>query len=205
MFKKAVFTILFGALIAGCSNSAPLKTSSAVNPEIDITNYKTFSWISAQPYIPSGTFLADSSRDRINNYIYNGLLNKGYAFVSDPMEADFVISYTVGSRKEIKTTSYPTYYQSGWNFGPAYWGGGGIYVPGTYSRGTRYTGTSTNIQTYTEGTLAIDVFDVKMAQLAWEGVALKEVTTDDRRNVDPLLKEAVTKILKTFPDRLPLK
>jgi len=123
MFKKAFITFLFGALLAGCSSSAPLKTSSAVNPEINISDYKTFSWISAQPYIPSGTFLADSTRDRIKTNIYSELINKGYVFVSDPMAADFVVSYTVGSRKEINAKSYPTYYQSGWNLGPAYWGG----------------------------------------------------------------------------------
>jgi len=199
MFKKAIITILFGALLAGCSSSAPLKTSSAVNPEINISEYKTFSWISEQPYIPSGTFLADSTRDRIKAKIYNELINKGYVFVYDPMAADFVVSYTIGSRKEINAKSYPTYYQSGWNLGTAYWGGGGVYIPGTYSRGARYTGTTTNIRTYTEGTLAIDVFDVKMAQGAWHGVGLKEITSSDRKNVDPLVREAVTKILKAFP------
>ena len=199
MFKKTVITILFGALIAGCSSSAPLRTSSDFNPDIDISNYKSFSWIAEKPYIPSGTFLADSNRDRISTHIYNEFRNKGYVFVSDPMAADFVVSYTVGSRKEINAKSFPTYYRSGWNWGASYWGGGGVYVPVTYSSGSRYTGTSTNIRTYTEGTLAIDVFDVKKAQPAWHGVALKEITSSDRQNPRSIIQEAVTKILAKFP------
>lgn len=198
MLNKTIITILFGVLIASCSSSTPVRTSSDFNPDIDVSNYKTFSWIAKTPYIPSGTFLADSSRDRIINNLYNELVSKGYVFVSDPMAADFVVSYTVGSRKEINATSYPTYYRSGWNWGHSYWSGGGYFV-GTYSSGSRYTGTNTNIRTYTEGTLAIDVFDVKMAHPAWHGVALKEITSSDRKNPQTIIQKAVTIILANFP------
>lgn len=199
MFKKIIFTIFFGVLLAGCSTSVPMRTSSDFNPDIDISHYKTFSWIADQPYIRSGTFLADSSREKINNNIYNVLLKKGYVFVSNPEEADFVVSYTVGSRKEISAKSYPTYYRSGWTWGQTYWGGGGYFVTGTYSPGVKYTGTDINVRTYTQGQLAIDIFDVKAHQPAWHGVGLKEITTKDRKDPRAIIQTAVRGILESFP------
>lgn len=207
MSYKILVTFIIGAFFVGCSSTPEMKTSSDFNPDIDTSTYKTFSWISEQPFIRGSTFVADSSREKIQNNIYSGLVAKGYVFVADPMKADFVISYTVGSRSDIKASSYPTYYRSGWTWGQAYWGGGyfvtGSYSVGveTYSSGTRYSGTNIKVKTYTEGQLAIDVFDVKMAQPAWHGVALTEITTKIRKDPGATIQTAVTQILSSFPSK----
>jgi len=125
MLKIKIFTIVLGLFLVGCSSSPPLRLGTDSNPNVDISSYKTFSWIADRAYIRTNSFLADSSRDRIQANIRNDLTGKEYIFVSDPLEADFVVSFTVGSRKEISATSYPTYYRSGWTWGAAYWGGRG--------------------------------------------------------------------------------
>ncbi|MEE8294939.1 MAG: DUF4136 domain-containing protein [Sphingomonadales bacterium] len=199
MSKTKIITLVFGALLMGCSTSAPVRIGTDYNPEVDIASYQTFSWIADRAYIRTKTFLADSSRDRIQANIRNELTAKGYTFVSDPQEADFVVSFTVGSRKEISATSYPTYYRSGWTWGASYWGGGGVYAVGTYQPGTRYTGTNVTVKEYVEGQLAIDIFDVKAHEPAWHGTILSEITIKDRRNPRPLIDKAVATIMAEFP------
>lgn len=199
MFKTKIFAIILGALLVGCSTPAPVRIGTDFNPEVDISSYQTFSWIADRAYIRTETFLADSSRDLIQANIRNDLTAKGYTFVSDPRKADFVVSFTVGSRKEISATSYPTYYRTGWTWGVAYWGGGGVYAVGTYQPGTRYTGTNVKVKEYVEGQLAIDIFDVEAGQPVWHGTALSEITVKDRRDPKSLIDEAVVKILESFP------
>lgn len=40
--------------------------------------------------------------------VEDALAAKGYTSVSHPERADFVLSFTVGSREEIKVDSYPS-------------------------------------------------------------------------------------------------
>ena len=53
------------------------------------------------------------------------LTTRGYRKVEDPETADFALSFTVGSREEIKVNSYPATY-AGYGYGGG-WGWGGPY------------------------------------------------------------------------------
>ncbi len=74
-------------------------------------------------------------------------------------------------------------------------------MTGRYSPGLKYTGTSVNVKTYTEGQLAIDIFDVKAHQPAWHGVGLKEITIKDRKDPRAIIQTAIRGILENFPSK----
>jgi hypothetical protein len=115
------------------------------------------------------------------------LTRRGLRFVEDPLEADLVVAFTVGSREGIRITSYPTRsFQRG-------------------RRGRRHTWrdywatSSVRTRQYTEGQLAIDLFDVEQARPIWHGTVSRRVTQRDRNEPDETIRGVVEAILGRFP------
>ena len=52
---------------------------------------------------------------------------------------------------------------------------------------------------YTEGMLAVDVFDVEERRPVWHGVATKRISESDRDEIEATVKAAVDAILAGFP------
>jgi hypothetical protein len=57
------------------------------------------------------------------------------------------------------------------------------------------------VDTYTEGTLNIDLIDAGRKQMIWEGVAVGRVTEKTMDNLKPKIDEAVTAIFAKYPIR----
>ena len=53
--------------------------------------------------------------------------------------------------------------------------------------------------TYTRGTLGIDIFDLESARPVWHGWAEETVTESDRRDPDRVIREGVAGIFADFP------
>ena len=123
--------------------------------------------------------------------VEEALVARGYRQVTRPGEADFVLSFTVGSRESIQIDSYPTMsvgYTAGY---PNHWRWGGAY----YCCETQ----ETRVREYTTGMLAIDVFDVEERRPVWHGTASKRVDESDRENAEEVIRAAVDAILAGFP------
>jgi hypothetical protein len=160
------------------------------DPSHDFSGYQTYAWMSANPMIVGPT-------DRMPNPLLEpkimaaieGVLNtKGYSKVDDPEAADFVLSFTVGSREEIQVNSYPaTYagygYRGAWGWGSPYYG----------------MATETQVRQYQKGMLALDVFDVKEHRPVFHAVAEKSITESDRKHSDETIQAAVDAVLQAFP------
>ena len=184
--------ILFPMLViflGGCA--AGFEAIHDRDPGHDFSGYKTFGWISAHP-MKAGTASRSNNpmlEPRIMAAVDRALRAKGYTKLFQAENADFVLSFTVGSREEIKVDSYPT--MTG---GYAVYGGrpgwGGAY----YGYGTQ-----TSVRQYTKGMLAIDVFDVKERKPVWHGAATKTIRDSDRNAVDETINAAVDAILEGFP------
>ncbi|RLA31704.1 MAG: hypothetical protein DRR11_10175, partial [Gammaproteobacteria bacterium] len=145
-----------------------------------------FSWIDENPYISdASTIRVDPlTQSKIQNAIQNQLEQKGYSFVEDRDNADFVLAYTVGTREKIRISSYPVGYRGSW----------GWHVYGSHYYVHEYTQHS-----YTEGTLSIDIFDGKTKQPVWHSWAEKSITESDRKDPSAIIKEGVAKLLESFP------
>jgi hypothetical protein len=167
-------------LALGCATQA----QTDFDPNAQFDRYRTFAWQATEGEM--GEALAGQADPlllrRIREAIEEGLVAKGYQKVEDRNSADFVVSFSVGSREKLQPQS-----QVSIGFGSfGRYGGGGVGVS------TPVAGQST-----TEGTLAIDIFDGESQEAVWHGSASKEVTPSMDRAV--LVNEVVGAILAKFP------
>jgi hypothetical protein len=177
------------ALVAGCST---VRAHHDYDPQAPFTTYRTVAWVTDQPLIKpeagavaGGRAVNPLLEPVIRSSVERHLEAKGYQLTRDPGSADLVVSFTVGARDKIEVNSYPVgagYHYRGWGYGGGY---------------------ATDVDTYTEGVLALDFFDRKTKQAVWHGYGTKRLSssppTPEKRkeNVD----EAVDAILAGFPAR----
>ena len=138
--------------ISGCATQGSGNADYDVSH--DFSSYKTFAWISDSP-MKVGPVLADprdSLEPSIMDAIRASLEAKGYEMVERDAKPDFVVSFTVGSREKVRPAGYPSMQpQPGgrWSWGTAYHGG---------EEGAKYT----------QGVLAIDIFDATAKRPVWQ-------------------------------------
>jgi hypothetical protein len=185
----AVFTLA----LVGCSSNPPIVDYDS---SIDFSAYKTFAFISDHPLIRAEG--ADTAsplfEGRLMRSTEIALEAKGFSKVSDPESADFTVAFTVGARDKIKVNSYPEPYRPYYGYG-ARVGWGAPY----YGMGVGMGSSNVDVQQYTEGTLAIDVYDVREHKPAWHGIATKRITDSMRRNPDESVTAIVEEILTSYP------
>ena len=180
------------AALAGCASN--FEATHDRDESNDFTGYKTFAWMSEHPMIVGNVARTPDPllESEIMVTIESGLGEKGYRLISDLDSADFALSLTLGSREEIKASSYPTMSigYSGYGY-PNHWGGWG----------SPYYGVSTGggARQYTKGMLAMDVFDVEERRPVWHGVATKSIKEADLKDIDGTIQAAVDAILEGFP------
>jgi hypothetical protein len=180
------------ALLGGCATG--FEATYDHDPAIDFTAYKTFAWVSAHPMKVGAVARIPHPllESQIMVTVESALGARGYKLVSAVESADFALSFTIGSRAEIKADSYPS-------MSAGYVGGG---YPGRWGAwgGSYYGyGTDTSVRQYTEGMLAIDMFDVEDRRPVWHGVASKNISESDRKDSGATVQAAVDAILVGFP------
>lgn len=175
--------------LTGCATGKNIQTYDDYNPEINFSSYRTFSFMSEHPMKVSeaSSPVSPLLEGRMMRAIRGDLTRKGFSYVDDPDSADMVVSFTIGSRDQIRVDQYPVTYQAAY---------GRYYRP--YGYGIGY-GTETRVRNYTEGQLAIDIFDVKTKTPAFHGSASTRITQSDRENPAELIIQIVTETLDGFP------
>lgn len=177
---RSVCIVITAILLSGCST---LAVDSDYNEAVDFSTYRTFSFISDNPLLKSETApISPLFEGRVMTATRNELTKKGYEFIEDRENADFVVSFTLGAREKIQVNNYPASYR-----GPGGWAWGAPYY------------TEVDVRDYLEGTLAIDVFDVAQKSPVWHGRAVKTISDKDRRNPTSATNNAVAAILAEFP------
>lgn len=177
------------ALVAvGCASTYEAKVEFDVNTEVDMSQYKTFSWLKESKIMVASSDLNPVMKLRIDKEIEHALEQKGYTYVADAEKADFVVTYTVGSRDKIRVDTFPSSFHSDWAWGGGYYG----------RHHGMHMGTETRVRNYTEGKLAIDIFDVKTHQPAWHGSATKRITKADEKNYEQTINLIVSQVLAQY-------
>jgi hypothetical protein len=185
--KKFLMICCF--LAAGCQTT--LRPSTDFDTSVDFSRFQTFTWIDANPLIRSSTQrpLSPLVQTRLMSATQSALAQRGLRFVQNPDDADLAVAFTIGSRENIRINSFPS---SSFHHSPASRRGSG------WGRG--YWGTtSVQARSYTEGQLAIDLFDIANIQPVWHGTVSRRVTQRERAEPDAALQEAVIAIVKKFP------
>ena len=191
LIKKTLATILLIA-VASCSTTYEAKVNFDKNSKIDTSSYKTFSWLNSGKIMAPPEDYNPVMKVRVDEAVENAFIAKGYRLIQDPEKADFAISYTVGNRDKIKVSHYPSTYNSAFGWGRGYYGGG---YGGMYGA---HMSTETRVRQYTEGKLAIDVYDVKSHQPAWHGWAVKRITSSDKEAPSADIQNVVHKVIAQF-------
>lgn len=175
--KQILLTIFAVALFAACSPEIHVRTD--FDPDYDLWNYKTFDW-GKKVNIEEGLnplHYNELNDKRIKSAIKSQLTARGYQ-LSD-VNPDLLLHYhiIVTDKSAVTTTPF------GYNYSD-YW-----------------MRTETNIYTYREGTLILDLMDSKTHNLIWRGWAVSALETPySQEEIDRLIKKVVSKIFKKFPD-----
>jgi len=176
------------ALITACST--PVKIHSDYDHSIDFSQYKTYGYFS-----PMGienpnysSLMGQMFRDAIDAQ----MLPKGYV-KSDNPDILINVSAKLQDKTKVTTTSDPMMYGGGY-----YGYRGGMYDPwGGYGYGT-----STHVSQYTEGTVNVDMVDIKQKRMIWEGIAIGRV---NEKESNPELRadimSGVAEMFENYPFR----
>jgi hypothetical protein len=178
--RRLASVLLLAGFAVGC---AGVRARSDFDSTAPFDTYRTFAWVGEEPgRLPGGaeTETVDPLlARRIRESIESHLEARGYRKLDDPAAADFAVSFSVGRREKIEIYSSPT-------LSGGYWGYGGWYA-----------GSTVWANSYTEGTLAVDVFDGRSHLAVWHGWASKRISqTMDRAAA---VEEVVSAILARFP------
>jgi hypothetical protein len=179
---KVPVLMLLALISSGCATTG-LEALSDYDHSQDFSHYKTFAWMEDDPVMGTRAASSGSSplnRGRTVEAIQTELERKGYRKVDDRGAADFVVAYSIGARDRLDVESYPVPYRGPWLWD---W----------------YAGRETEVRTYTEGVLAIDIFDAAKKSPVWHGWASKQLTAQDVRRAAEGIPDAVRRILQRFP------
>ena len=184
---KRLVLVVAALAIAGCQTS--IKGNHEFDRGAPFATYSSFAWITSDPLLRptpglvSGPRISGVMESTLRRAVERELFAKGYRMAPNPRSADLVVSFSIGTQDKVQISSAPVGagYRSG-RYGA--WGGG----------------MQTTARSYTEGTLAIDFFDVASKQAVWHGWASKRLSSrTDQAKREATINEAVAAIIDLFP------
>jgi len=203
LFRPLLATVVVLTLSACASSS--IQSSVDVADQADFSNFQTYAWITDQSLIARSDATSELgyplNEQRTRAAVERELARKGYRKVSGT-EADFVVSFTVGSRVRVQQYyndygySYRGYHHGFTRYGYSRFGYAGYGYPG-YG----HYGSTASVYTFTEGSLVVDIFDNRSKEAIWHGSASKRLSRQDKDNATQLIDQAIESLLIEFPDR----
>jgi hypothetical protein len=174
--KKLLLPIFIMIIAASCST---IKVSSDYDKTAGFSAYKTYAFTQEALNIA----LDDLNRNRLINAVTTELTAKG--FTKTESNPDVLIDIKIkAEQKQTATATSSGGYGGGYGYR---WGGG-------------FSTTQINYDTYTDGTLFIDMIDASKKQLVWQGRGTKTIDQDanqDKREKN--INYAVQQIFSKYP------
>lgn len=171
------------ALLLVPSMALAQKVSYDFNKSSDFSTFKTYA---QKDGTKVGQQLID---DRIVAAIDAAMAAKGFTKATG--NPDVVVVYHVAFDKQKDISTFSSGYGGG--YGPYGYGWGGGWGGAT---------TSTQVRDILVGTLVIDIADTKKNEMAWRGMATKEIDTQAKpEKRDKSITNAVNKIFKNYPPK----
>jgi hypothetical protein len=177
---KTLFSIFLSAFLVLTGCSPQIRTYTDLDPDYDLWNYRTFDWGQKVNIEKDRNPLHynELNDKRIKEAVTQELAERGYVFSED--HPDLVLHYHIIVDDQSIVTTEPY----GYRYGP-YW-----------------MRMETNIYSYREGTLILDLMDAGTNNLIWRGWAVSAIDREyTPEQVDKLIKKAVARIFKNFPAR----
>ena len=176
--RRTLYAILLTASAVGCSSP---NVGYDYDRGTNFSRYHTYAWVSGAQDATGDRRLDSSLVDtRIRSAIDTQLHTKGYV-VSPDGGADFLVAYHAGMKDMMQGASTQNYI--------------GDRAHGTFT-------TISDIQSFQEGTLLIDIVDAKSRQLVWQASAKADVDQSlGPKERDARVHDVVRAMLSHFPPR----
>lgn len=169
---------LIALLLASAAGCSPYSVSEDYDNSADFSKYKTWTWFTGPK--PSGPGLDALNEGRIRAAFEAELPLRG--LTKGEGAADLLVTYHASVSQKIEVT--PTTMSFGYGWGRGYVG----MSPGS------------DVRTYDEGTLIVDLLDAKTKSLVWRGTARATVYRDaDPEYRTERIRGAVQAILQRYP------
>ncbi len=176
MRKFLVLMVLIGFLFM--VNCSTMKVKYDYNLKEDFSEYKSFDFLK----IPATVTVSPIVMEILKNEISRNLEDKGYLKVQEDPKLLIAVHTYVQGRLNITDWGYDYANRE------AYW------------RESDYWGEIIDAYAFEGSTLIIDVIKAGDKKLIWRGVAQKVLEPDlIPDELEPVIQEAVSKILKEFP------
>ncbi len=179
-------------LLASCSS---IQVTNNWDQKLDFKQFKTFS---LYPWDKQNdSIVNDYDKETITAAIMSEMQLRGYKHVEKG--GDLIVSTFVTLQNKTDYQAYTNHYGGyagyggGWGYYNSPWAYGYGYGPGYYGGTT--TITSVN---YVQGTLIIDIFELKSKKLVWEGIGTGTVD-DNLAARDRNLPKYISHIFRRFP------
>ena len=178
---RIITTLVAITLIIACASKPTIQ--SDYDRSVDFSQYKTYGYFS-----PMGvenpnysSLLGQMFRDAIDAQ----MLPRGYVKSDNP---DLLINVSARLEDKTKVTTHTDPMMYGGYYGYR----GGMYDPwGGYGYGT-----STHVSQYTEGTVNVDMVDIRLKRMVWEGIAIGRI--DEKRKSGELRQNIMTGVTEMF-------
>jgi hypothetical protein len=169
-------------LTAGCAGN---RVSTDYSPEVSFSQFRTFALV-----MPPDTAAQQLLDQRVRNAVQAQLDEKGLT-VSDREHADVFVGYGMVDKTHTEVYDYPDRWGWGRGFGWRYYRWGVAWPMSTPRQ----------VETYTNGTVVVNVIDAKTKQVIWHGEVADVVDLPVR---DPVratrqIDAAVAKLFAKFP------
>jgi len=170
--------------LSACAYGPTVRTD--FDPAANFQTYRTYSWI--ETGVPQGMNPLMFSRVRAS--IDQALAARGY---TQSPKGDFAIAFTIGEKDRTEVYDYGPFYGGvGWGG----WGGWGCCGWGGWG-GFGYPYSNLDVDTYTERSVVIDIYDGPSHRPVWHGVGANR---EYRDRVDYVkLDNAIAAALAKFP------
>jgi Domain of unknown function (DUF4136) len=175
-YRLLVLAVVLG--VAGCETGPAIRSN--VDPSAQFSRYKTFDFL--EPSESGKPGYQSFGAQYLVSAITRELEARGFQRHENP---DLLVNYHVQKQDKVQVTDtgYSGYY--GYRGGYYGWGAG--------------INTSTYVDTYTEGTLNIDVVEAADHKLLWEGIAVGRISERAQNNLQPTIDAVVKQVFQRFP------
>ena len=172
MLRQARFSLGLALMLAIGTTAFAQNVKTDYARGTDFSQYKTFMWIK-EPQTRNPL-----TKQRVIDDVNAALTAKGLQLVTG--DADLGIAAHAATKQNQTLNTFYNGFGGGWR-----WGG-------------RFGSATTTVDTYTVGTLVVDIFDAKTKDAIWRGTSSKTLSGDPEKNAASLNK-AVAKMFKDFP------
>lgn len=187
--KFLFFVGVAGIMLSSCADG--IHTSSWKAKGVDLKAYRSYAWVA-----PGDTALGNRRDDKlyggsIQSYADQELKAKGFAV--NTQSPDAVFMFDTRLEDHVRYSQSPSV-SVGFGVGsPGYYGAPGYYMGGTVP----VAGGEVTASYFKQGTLIIEMYDLKTGKLLWRGWAAKDL--DETVEMDLLLRKAVHDIFIYLP------